>query len=79
VPVLQAPMRRPVPLACSATFFGLLLLTTGLSGFTLSRHEAFAAGTRWTGGPIWTQVAIGAALLAVSIWSWRRAMASLRA
>ena len=79
MPVLQKPMRRPVPLVCSATAFGLMLLVSGLSGYTLSRHEAFVAGTRWSNGPIWTQVAIGVALLAVSVWLWRRAMASLRA
>ena len=75
---LNKPMRRPVPLACSMTAMALLLLVAGGRGYTLSKHDAFVAGTHWTGGPIWWQVAVGAALLAASVWLWRRALRSLQ-
>ena len=77
--VLNEPMRRPVPLACTATLFAVVFLATGVSGYTMSRHDAFVAGTRWSDGPIWWQVAVGAALLAASLWLWRRAIRSLHA
>jgi hypothetical protein len=77
--ILNKPMRRPVPLACSATAMALLFLVSGARGYTLSKHDAFVAGTRWTDGPIWWQVAVGAVLLAASIWLWRRAIRSLHA
>ena len=79
MPILSRPMRRPVPVACTATLFALVLLVTGTRGYTLSRHDAFVAGTRWTDGPIWWQVGVGAALLVVAAWLWRRAVATLRA
>ena len=74
---MSKAMRRPVPLACSATAVALLLIVAGASGFTMNRHDAFVAGTRWAEGPIWWQVAVGVALLGVSAWLWRRAMRSL--
>jgi hypothetical protein len=74
---LSKRMRRPVPLACSTTAMALLLLVAGGRGYTLSKHDAFVAGTRWTDGPIWWQVYVGVALLAVSAWLWSRALRSL--
>jgi membrane protein implicated in regulation of membrane protease activity len=44
---------------------------SGVAGYTLSRHGRFAAGTAWTGGAIWWQVAVGAALLVLAAWFWR--------
>jgi membrane protein implicated in regulation of membrane protease activity len=75
---LNKPMRRPVPLACTVTLFAIVQLTAGLTGYRMSRHAAFVAGTHWTGSPIWWQVAVGAALLAASVWLWRRALRSLQ-
>ncbi len=77
--LLNKPMRRPVPLACSATALALVFLAAGTQGYTLSRHDAFVAGTHWSEGPIWWQVAVGLALLAASVWLWRRALRSLHA
>jgi membrane protein implicated in regulation of membrane protease activity len=76
---LSKPMRRPVPLACSATALAALFLGAGVSGRTLSRHEAFVAGTAWTGGVVWWQVGVGVALRGMSVWLWRRAIRSLHA
>ena len=76
--ILNKPMRRPVPLACSATAMALLFLVSGARGYTLSRHDAFVAGTRWADGPIWWQVVVGAVLLLASAWLWSRAWRSLR-
>jgi membrane protein implicated in regulation of membrane protease activity len=78
VTILNKPMRRPVPLACSATLGAMLFLAAGVSGYTMNKHDAFVAGTRWTDGPIWWQVAVGLVLLAASVWLWRRAIRSLR-
>ena len=75
---LSKPMRRPVPLACSTTALALLLLVAGGHGYTLSKHDAFVAGTRWTDGPIWWQVYVGVALLMLAVWLWRRAIRSLQ-
>ena len=77
--ILSKPMRRPVPLACSTTCLALLFLVAGARGYTLSRHDAFVAGTPWIGGVIVWEVAVGVVLLALSIWLWRRAIHSLRA
>jgi hypothetical protein len=76
---LNKPMRRPVPLACSATLGAVLFLATGVRGYTLSRHDAFVAGTHWTDGPIWSQITVGLVLLAAAVWLWRRALRSLHA
>ena len=74
---LSKPMRRPVPLACSATALAALFLGAGVSGRTLNRHEAFVAGTAWSGSVIWWQVAAGLLLLLLAVWLWRRAFHSL--
>ena len=70
-------MRRPVPLACSTTLFALVLLAAGLTGYRMSKHAAFVAGTHWSGAVIWSEVAAGLVLLAASAWLWRRAIRSL--
>lgn len=75
---LSKPMRRPVPLACSATAVAALFLGAGVSGRTLNRHDAFVAGTAWTGAIIWWQVGVGVALLVLAAWFWRRAIRSLQ-
>jgi hypothetical protein len=75
---LSKAMRRPVPLACSATALAALFLIAGAAGRTLSRHEAFVAGTAWTGSVIWGQVAVGVLLLMMAVWLWRRAIRSLQ-
>ena len=76
---LSKPMRRPVPLACSATVVAALFLGAGVSGRTLNRPEAFVAGTAWTGAVIWWQVAVGVVLVLLAAWLWRRALGSLHA
>jgi membrane protein implicated in regulation of membrane protease activity len=72
-------MRRPVPLACSTTLFAIVLLAAGLTGYRMSRHAAFVAGTHWSGTVIWPQVFVGLVLLVLSVWLWRRAVRSLHA
>ncbi len=75
---LSKAMRRPIPLACSTTALAALLLGAGVSGRTVSRHDAFVAGTPWTGAVIWWQVAAGLLLLMLAVWLWRRAIRSLQ-
>jgi hypothetical protein len=75
---LNKPMRRPVPLACTITLFAIVQLTAGLTGYRLSRHAAFVAGTPWTGSVNWWQVGLGVALLMLAAWLWHRAIRSLQ-
>ena len=70
--------RSPIFNALSFTAGAVLFLTTGVMGYTLSRHDAFVAGTRWTGGVIWTQVLVGLALVPLAAFFWRRGLALLR-
>ena len=76
--LLNKPMRRPVPLACTTTLMAGVFLAAGVSGFTMNKHDAFVAGTPWSGAVIWPQVFVGLALLAVSAWLWVRAVRWLR-
>jgi hypothetical protein len=59
--------RRPLFNALSLTAAAALFLVTGLIGYTLDKHVRFVAGTAWTGGVIWSQVAS-----APRCWCWRR-------
>ena len=56
----------------SAGGAGLFFLVAGLIGWTMSRHDAFVAGTHWQDGPIWWQVGVGVALLLLAVFWARR-------
>ena len=71
--------RRPLWNAFSLTAAAILLVVTGLVGYTLSKHDRFVAGTPWTDGVIWWQVAVGGALLAAAVWFWRKGLREIRA
>jgi len=47
----------------SVGFFGLLLLVSGLIGWDLRRSGGWFNGAKWVDGPVWSQAAIGAAML----------------
>jgi hypothetical protein len=69
--------RRPLFNALSLTAAAALFLVTGLIGYTLDKHVQFVAGTAWTGGVIWSQVAVGAALLVLAAFFWRSGLRRL--
>ena len=58
---------------------GAFSVVAGLIGYDLGRRttmHGMPEATRWIGGPIWTQTAIGAGLLlfgVYSFWKFRRA------
>jgi hypothetical protein len=70
--------RRPLFNALSLTATALLFLTTGVVGYTLSKHDRFVAGTPWSPTVIGWQVAAGATLLALAAWFWRSGLRELR-
>ena len=47
-------------------------LVAGFSGYHLNRRTRFLAADAWTGSVIWWQVAVGAALIPVALYFWRR-------
>jgi membrane protein implicated in regulation of membrane protease activity len=63
--------------ALSLTAAAALLLVTGLMGYTLGRHDRFVAGTAWSPSVIWWQVVVGAMLLVLAAWFWRRGLRKL--
>ena len=58
-------------LAISATVAACVFLSAGISGYRLSRHERFVSGSAWTGGVLWSEVAIGLIAGVVAIYLWR--------
>ena len=71
-------MWNPFSMALTATATALLFVVSGSIGYTLSRHDRFAAHTAWTDGVIWPQVWIGFAAGALAVLLWRRALRSIR-
>jgi hypothetical protein len=70
--------RGSVQMALSATAAAVLFLSTGVAGYTLSRHDRFVAGTPWSPTVIWSQVLIGVACVAVAAYYWRVGLRDLR-
>jgi hypothetical protein len=56
----------------STAAVGLLFGVTGLIGWDLKYSHGRFQGTRWVDGPIWWQVALGAAFLALAVYFARR-------
>jgi hypothetical protein len=65
-------MRRPLPMAFSATAMSALFLVSGASGWRLSKQARFVAGTGWSESVIWWQVGVGLALLVLAVFLFRR-------
>ena len=56
----------------SVGFFGLLLFVAGLIGWDLRRSSGWFHGATWVDGPVWSQAAIGAAMLLLAgFWARR--------
>jgi hypothetical protein len=51
---------------------GLWLTVAGAIGWDLSHAHGFFQGTKWVDGPIWWQVGLGGALLALAAFLARR-------
>lgn len=64
-------------LAFTFTACALLFVGAGAMGYNLSRHEAFVAGTAWTGHVLWWEVGMGVAAVPLALYFWRRALRSL--
>lgn len=63
-------------LAFSCTAFGLLALVAGLIGYRLGRRNPFLSAAVWNDSVIWSQVGIGATMLAVAAVCWVIALRS---
>jgi hypothetical protein len=72
-PVLGAAQAPPQhQRVLSVGFFGLLLLIAGLIGWDLRRSGGWFNGATWIDGPVWSQTAIGAAMLLLAgFWARR--------
>ena len=68
----------PLWMAFSTTSAAIVLLVSGMIGYTLSRHDRFVAGTSWAGSIIWWQVGAGAALVPLAVFFWRKGLNSTR-
>ena len=60
----------------SVGFFGLLLFVAGLIGWDLRGSSGWFNGAKWVDGPVWSQAAIGAAMLLLAGF-WARSVPSL--
>jgi hypothetical protein len=69
--------RSPIFNALSLTTGAVVFLVSGVAGYSLDRHARFVAGTAWSPTVIWWQVGVGAAMLAVAVWFWRRGLRQL--
>jgi hypothetical protein len=58
--------------AISAGVFGLWFIIAGAIGWDLSNVHGFFRGTKWVDGPVWWQVGLGAALIALAAFLARR-------
>jgi hypothetical protein len=56
----------------SAGVFGLWLTLAGAVGWDLKYVHGFFQGTKWVEGPIWWQIGMGGALLALAVYWARR-------
>lgn len=66
--------RSPLWLAFSSTALAVWLIGAGVSGYAVSRHARFVAGSGWSGEVIWWEVALGAALVPLAFYFWRRGL-----
>ena len=56
----------------TASVLGLWLTIAGVIGWDLSHVHGLLQGTRWVDGPVWWQVRLGFAFLAVAAFLARR-------
>ena len=64
----------------SVGFFGLLLFVGGLIGWDVRGSSGWFNGAKWVDGPLWSQAAIGAAMLLLAgFWARRVPSPSARA
>jgi hypothetical protein len=64
--------RAAARLAFGSITAALLFIGAGISGYRLSRHARFVAGS-WAGEIIWWQVVVGALFIVLAAYSVRRA------
>lgn len=57
--------------ALSLGFGGLLLFVAGVIGWDLRRSSGWFNGAEWVDGPVWSEAAVGAAMVALA-WFWAR-------
>jgi hypothetical protein len=56
----------------TVTLLGLWLTVAGAIGWDVSHVHGFFQGTKWVDGPVWWQLEIGIALLALAVFLARR-------
>jgi hypothetical protein len=68
---------HPLWPAFTVTAGAAIHLVAGTWGYNLNALDAAAAGTPWSGTPIWWEVTVGIALLPVTWYYWRKGLRSL--
>jgi hypothetical protein len=56
----------------TVSVLGLWLTVAGAIGWDLSHVRGFFRGTTWVHGPIWWQIGVGVALIALAVFLARR-------
>ena len=69
--------QSPLWLGFSTTAASALFLVAGIIGFRLDKHSRFVAGTAWTNGVIWWEVAVGLVLVPLAIYFLRRGVSDI--
>ena len=69
--------RNPFHYAITLSFFGLVFMVLGLLGCRLRKNPFTMVACQWSESPWWNEVLIGAAMFAISLIFWRRALRSV--
>lgn len=64
---------NPVRMAFTSTAFSLLFAVSGSIGLRLSKPPRFVEGATWDERLIWSQIALGLALVPIAVFFWRQA------
>ena len=64
---------RPLWIAFSTAAAAVFFAVSGLSGYTVSRHQRFITHASWVDHVIWPEVGVGLVAGIIAVYFWRRA------